>query len=139
MLRARKGQALVLVVVMLPVLIGIVGLAIDAGRIFDARRDLYNIADTSSRAGAMHIDQDKYRSSDGRDVVLNTGEAQQAALSYANQQGGGITASAAVSPSRITVSVQRQIKPTFLSIFNVGPVTISATASARPRHGIQNG
>ena len=55
--RGEAGQALVWTAVMLPLFLSVIGLAIDAGTIFDARRELQNVADSAARAGAMQIDQ----------------------------------------------------------------------------------
>ena len=49
---SQKGQAIVLIALMMVVLVGFVGLAIDSARAFDARRVLQDATDAAALAGA---------------------------------------------------------------------------------------
>ncbi len=131
------GQALVWVAVMLPLFLAVIGLSIDAGMIFDARRELQNVADAAARAGAMQIDQNAYRASSGATVVLDPAAARQAAMQEVGGQGAGMTVAVDVAPQRVVVQVSRNVRTSFLRLVGIGTVRISATAPAAPRYGIQ--
>lgn len=135
--RAEAGQALVWAAVMLPLFLSVIGLAIDAGTIFDARRELQNVADSAARAGAMQIDQTVYRQSSGATVVLDTAAARQAASEYAASQ-GNVAATVDVAPQQVVVHVSRDVPLSFLRLVGIGTVRITATAPAAPRHGISS-
>src|SRR5205814_676864 len=53
--RAR-AQALVFLTAMLPLFLGVIGLALNGGHLFDERANLQAIADASARAGAVQLD-----------------------------------------------------------------------------------
>ena len=134
---AQTGQAMVWVAVMMPLFLSVVGLAIDGGTVFDARRELQNVADSAARAGALQIDQTVYRQSSGNTVVLDPVAARQAAAQYVSSQGQGFSATITVGSKTIVVQVSRSIRTSFLSLVGIGTVHISATAPAAARFGIQ--
>lgn len=136
-LRHESGQALIWVAVMLPLFLAIVGLSIDAGIVFDARRELQNVADSAARAGAMQIDQAVYRQSGGVTVVLDPAAARAAAGQYVTSQGPGFAATIDVGSTDVVVQVSRDVPTGFLRLVGIGTVRITATAPAAPRYGIQ--
>lgn len=133
---AECGQVIAWVAVMLPLFLSIVGLAIDSGTVFDARRELQNVADSAARAGAMQIDQGTYRQSSGATVVLDVPAARQAAAEYVSSQGHGFAASIDVQPTRVVVQVSRNVPTTFLRLMGIHTVRITASAPAAARYGI---
>ena len=135
--RGETGQALVWVAVMLPLFLSVVGLAIDGGTVFDARRELQNVADSAARAGAMQIDQGVYRGSSGSTVVLDPAAARQAAAQYVASQGHEFTATIAVAPKTVVVQVSREVHTSFLRLVGIGTVHMTAMAPAAARFGIQ--
>ncbi len=136
--RAESGQALVWAAVMLSLFLSVIGLSIDAGTIFDARRELQNVADSAARAGAMQIDQNTYRASSGATVMLDPAAAHAAAAQYVESQGTGFTVAIDVASQRVVVQVSRSVPTSFLRLVGIGTVRVSATAPAVPRYGIQN-
>jgi uncharacterized membrane protein len=137
--RLDRAQAIVWAAVMFPFLLSIVGLAIDAGAVFDARRELQNVADGAARVGAMQIDQQAYRASSGSTVQLDAGGAQQVAATYISQQGKSVTATVSASTSRVVVSASQSVPTSFLRLVGIGAVQVSATATAEAAHGITQG
>lgn len=131
----QRGQAIVWVAVMLPLFLSVVGLAIDAGIVFDARRELQNAADAAARAGAMQVDEQTYRASSGATVVLDQPAARRVAAEYAAQQGVGV-AVIAVEPQRVVVEVSRDVPTSFLRLVGISTVRVTATAPAEVRYGI---
>ena len=133
----EAGQAIVWVAVMLPLLLSVVGLAIDAGIVFSARRDLQNVADSAARAGAMQVDEPTYRASSGASVVLHQAAAREIAGEYAASQGRGMAATIGVEPQRVVVSVSREVPTSFLRLAGIARVRVSATAPAEVRYGVE--
>ena len=134
---AEAGQAIVWVAVMLPLLLSVVGLAIDAGIVFSARRDLQNVADSAARAGAMQVDEPTYRASSGASVVLDQAAAREIAGEYAASQGRGMAATVGVEPQRVVVSVSREVPTSFLRLAGITMVRVIATAPAEVRYGVE--
>ena len=132
----QAGQAIVWAAVMLPLFLSVVGLTIDEGIVFDARRELQNVADSAARAGAMQVDQQAYRASSGATVVLDQAAARQVAAEYAASQGQGLAATIAVEPQRVVVQASREVPTSFLRLVGITSVRVSATASAEVRYGI---
>lgn len=142
--RPLRAQALVVVAVMIPGLLAVAGLAIDAGLVFDARRELYNVADAAARAGAMQLDEQVYRDSDGATVLLDEGKATDIATQYLEEYGGGAaefdySVAASAAQRRVTVVATGEVEPAFLSLLGISTVDISAEASATQRFGIEDG
>ena len=127
-----EGQVLVMVALMMVGLVGVVGLVTDGGLVFSQRRDLQNVADAAAAAGAMQIDEAAYRA-DGV-VVLDEAMAKQAAALYLD--GEGVTYSVSVSPNRVDVEVSRQATTGFLRVLGIDSVTVNASGSALPVHGV---
>jgi Flp pilus assembly protein TadG len=124
---------------MLPLFLAIVGLAIDGGIVFDARRETQNIADGAARAGATQLDEQTYRASSGQTIVLDQGSAQQAAAAYVANGGSALTANVSTDSQHVVVTVSRTVQPSFLRIVGLTTVQVSATATAEVQHGIAQG
>ena len=133
----ESGQAIVWAAVMLPFFLAIVGLAIDAGIVFSAKRDLQNVADSAARAGAMQVDEAAYRASSGVWVVLDQSAARRIAAEYAAGQGTNMATAVGVEPQRVVVSVSRDVPTGFLRLVGITTVRVSATAPAEVRYGIE--
>jgi Flp pilus assembly protein TadG len=86
LLRDDSGQAIVLVVALLAVLIGIAALVIDGGSWLRAQRHLQTAADAAALAGVQNLPAD-------------TSGAQSIAVNYAQTNYGGIPAPAVTFPS----------------------------------------
>ncbi|MCC6178316.1 MAG: pilus assembly protein, partial [Chloroflexi bacterium] len=122
LLTARRGQAIVWTAVMLPLFLSVVGLAIDGGIVFSARRELQNVADSAARAGAQQIDVQGYRESRGRTVVLDTAAAGDIAARYAGDQRLGADVEIEVGLRRVQVTVSRDVPTSFVRAVGVSTV-----------------
>ena len=69
----QAGQASVVLVGVLLLGLAFTGLAVDGARLFTARRDLQNVADSAALAGASAIDEARFRETDGAEVRLDAG------------------------------------------------------------------
>lgn len=131
----ERGQALVLVAIYLLGLIAVAGLVADGGLVLAQRRDLQNAADAAAAAGAMQLDEDHYRSTAGAEVALDEDAAYQAAAQHLAAEGDAVY-SVGVDDARVEVTVSRSANTAFLRLLGIESVTITAEASAEPRHGV---
>jgi hypothetical protein len=131
--RGESGQVLPIVTVMSLGLLAMVGLVVDAGLLFAARRDLQASADAAARAGASVIDEDAYRGSGGRRAVLDPAGARAAA--HHRLEGVDVVALHA-SPEEVVVGVARTQPLLLLRLIGAGSVRVEADSTARPRTGI---
>ena len=137
--RGEAGQALVLAVVLMPLFLAVVGLAIDGSVVFNARRELQNVADAAARAGAMQVDTRVYRDTAGATVVLDQASAQRVAGEYLGDRGEGFSATVATDPERVVVRVSREVPVAFLRMVGITSVRIGAVAPAEVRWGVERG
>lgn len=119
-----RGQALVLTIVFLTVLIGVSAMALDVGSWYRAKRALQAQADAAALAGAQALPG-------------STANAQSYAIQYATTNGGALDASGITFSTQYaandTISVQMSAPaPGFFSkLFGISSVTVGAKAAAR--------
>ena len=140
----HKAQVIVWVVVMLPFFLAIVGLTIDAGRLFDARREVQNVADGAARVAVEQIDRAALRRSGT--LQLDYIQAQNMATQYVySQESGSGWQQPTYDPdygggkavTGVTVHVSRNVPTSFMRIIKVvSTVTVSASAHAEACVGI---
>ena len=126
----QRGQMLMLTALLLPVLLGFAGLAIDFGIAAGGRRGAQNAADAAALAGAGILH-------DGSSVSA----ARTAALAWAQKNGyGGADVTVNIPPqsgphtgdsSYVEVLIREQRPTVFMRILQVDSVAISARAVAR--------
>lgn len=131
--RDESGQVLPLVTVMMLGLLAMVGLVIDGGLLFAARRDLQATADAAARGGAAVIDEEVYRQSGGRRAVLEPEGAESATF---RRLGDADVIFIRASSDAVEVRIARSQPLLLLGLIGVGPVRIEADSTARPRTGI---
>jgi Putative Flp pilus-assembly TadE/G-like len=124
MMKARneKGQATVLTLVFLTVLLGMAALVLDVGSWYRADRDTQSTADAAALAGAQALPE-------------STADASSLASSYASKNGGGlngVSVSSSISPNdTIKVTVKRPAPGIFTKLFGVSSVNVGSSATAR--------
>jgi Flp pilus assembly protein TadG len=122
--RNDSGQATVLTLVFLVVLLGMAALVLDIGSWYRADRATQSTADAAALAGAQAL-------------PYNPANAGSLALQYAGKNGGGLSASniqvlSGTGPNdTIKVKVQRPASGVFTKLFGVNSVTVGSKASAR--------
>lgn len=137
MSRNEQGQASALLVGILLLGLMVAGLGIDGARMFTARRDLQNVADSAALAGASSLDELRYRSSGGADVRLDPTAARAAIgeVLRAAELPQPVMVDVRVEPDRVEVRLRRPVHPLFLGLAGMRAQTIGAHASAAPRTG----
>lgn len=129
----ETGQVLPLVTVMSLGLLVMVGLVIDAGVMFAARRDLQATADSAARAGATTLNESVFRRTSGRDAVLDPAGAELAT----NERLQNVeVVELRASPEAVFVRVARAQPLLILGFLGLGSVRLEADSTARPRTGI---
>lgn len=142
---SRYGQAIIWIAVMLPFFLSIIGLAIDGGVVFSARRELQNLADGAARAAVTEIDEPLYLST--ATVALDPRAARRWAeeylADYAARRGSPFRALEATSieigTRAVAVEVRAQVPLSFLRIVGWQSVSVVARAPAVARYGITEG
>jgi hypothetical protein len=118
------GQATVITVLFLTVLLAMTAAVLDVGSWFRADRALQATVDAAALAGAQ-------------DLPKNTGQARAVALAYAGKNGGGVTGESITFESKFTdddTIVVKGEKPApgfFSKIIGIDSVTVAAGAKAR--------
>jgi Putative Flp pilus-assembly TadE/G-like len=121
--RNQRGQAMVLTLVFLAVLLGVAAAVIDVGAWYKAHRDVQATADAAALAGATALPESQ-------------SQASALALDYANRNGGGVTASdvtfsgTLVAGDTIAVTARKTVPGMFASLFGLGSVTARRPAKA---------
>jgi Flp pilus assembly protein TadG len=135
--RHASGQASVVIIGALLLGLAFTGLAVDGARLFTARRDLQNVADSAALAGASAIDEDHFRATEGREVRLDPAAARAAAARVLAASGVPTTAEVdiEVAPDRVFVRIARPVEMTFLRIIGTRAQQIGASATASPQTG----
>jgi hypothetical protein len=121
-IRSTQGQATVLTVVFLVVLLAMAALVLDVGSWYRAKRAAQSTADAAALAGAQ--------------ALPNTGNASTLAQQYATKNGGlgtgRVTFTTKItSNDTVTVSVKRTAPGFFAKMFGIRSVNVGATATAR--------
>jgi len=128
-LAGERGSVAISGLLLGVVLAMLVGLVVDVGQAFLARRELSSVADDAALAGSQDIDIPALH--EGR-LELNTSRARADALStiggYPKTKGEVTT-----SNDRVNVTVTRQVQTILGGLVGLRTFTISAHASAAPR------
>lgn len=132
-LRDEFGQVLPVVTVMSLGLLAMVGLVIDAGVIFAARRDLQAEVDAAARAGAGILDESVYRQTRGREAVLDPAGAE---LATRERLADLEITDLRASSEAVFVRAARPQTLVILSFLGLDSIRVEAHSTARPRTGI---
>jgi len=120
--QSERGQATVLTLIFLVVLLGMAALVLDIGSWYRADRDTQSTADSAALAGAQSLPDD-------------TGQAVSLASSYAGKNGGGLQSatisSSIASNDTIKVKISRQSPGIFTKLFGHDSTTVGSSATAR--------
>jgi len=134
----ERGQVLALTAVLMIGILAAVGLAVDAGLVFSARRYLQGAADAAATAAAQQVDVVAYRQSEGYVVQLDPQAAYAAAVARLQAAPQVQGYSVRVSTARVDVAVRGSARLAFLpAVLPLArTVPVGASAWAVPRYGI---
>ncbi len=132
--QSDRGQVLVWVAVLLPLLIALTGLVFDGGLLWTQYRRARWAADGAAVAAASDIDQVLYRD---QGQVRLTEQALYTAVYYAHENDPGLYINTVyVLNNVIYVQGQVQVEPIFLGLFGVDGLTLNVRGQERPAWGI---
>lgn len=120
----ERGQAILVTVLMLTVIIGAVAITLDVGEWYREQRQAQATADAAALAGAQ-------------DLPGNWTSASSSAMTYAKANGGGVSAADITPESEwqsfdtIDVTAHRKAPGIFSGLFGINLVNVSASAAAR--------
>lgn len=118
----QRGQASVLTLIFLTVLLGMAALVLDIGSWYRADRYTQSTADAAALAGAQALPED-------------AGEASSLASNYASKNGGGldtVAVSSSIAPNdTIRVRIARQSPGIFTKLFGLDSTRVGSAATAR--------
>ncbi len=134
--RGRDAGAMsVFVIGMSLVLFGVAGLAIDVGRVINARDRAYDVAEQAARKGADQINVTTLRVSGV--VVLDQGQAGAAARSYVSSNSGySLDGPITTTATTVTVPLKATLPTSLLSLVGINDLDIKASATASAVTGI---
>ena len=121
--RSQTGQAMVLTLVFLTVLLGMAAAVIDVGSWYRAHRQTQSTADATALAGAQELP--------------DAATAKSLALDYAGRNGGGVNSgdvsftSERSTNDTIHVTARKTVPGLFTRLFGLNSVTARSTAAAR--------
>jgi len=118
----ERGQALLWFALMLPMLLGIIGLATDAGAVYLQRQALQMVADDAARQGAEQLDVRQLYATD--QPALDPAAARQAALGYLAQVAPDSAAGVAADRQTVEVTLQRAVPLPFLAVIGLPTATV---------------
>lgn len=126
-MRDERGLAIsVWIVMIVPAVVLMFGVAYDLAGQFAARRHAYEVAAQAARVAGQQIDTDTYMS--GQRVVVDSARARSAAVAYIRSN--GMTGSATMTSSTtLTVIATATYRPAFLSGMGIGDLTVTSEAS----------
>ncbi len=126
-MRDERGLAIsVWIVMIVPAVVLMFGVAYDLAGQFAAKRHAYEVAAQAARVAGQQIDTDTYMS--GQRVVVDSARARSAAVAYIRSN--GMTGSATMTSSTtLTVIATATYRPAFLSGMGIGDLTVTSEAS----------
>ena len=134
--KSQAGQAIVLLTLMMIVLLGAVGFAIDGGQSYYYSSKIEISAGAAAMAGVVYMPSQF--SSAQASPSGSQNDAQDAAIAAAYQNGlqngvGGVSVTSAVvanHPNRLSVTVTKTFGTFFMQIFGIKTISVSRTAVA---------
>lgn len=126
-----RGQATLIILVWVLIVIALVGVVSDGGQALAQRRELQGLADGAARAGAAALNQDALV---GANVAqIDPQQAQAAVAQYLSAAGfSGSPPQVNVTPGGISVSLTQSYHPTFDQFIGIANVTLHASSSSEP-------
>jgi hypothetical protein len=121
--KSKRGQAMILTLVFMTVILGMAAAVVDVGAWYRAHRQMQNNADAAALAGAQALPE-------------STSQASSLAMSYATRNGGGVSSAditfgnTEVPNDTIQVTARKGVPGVFAKLFGLDSVTVRAHAKA---------
>jgi Flp pilus assembly protein TadG len=128
-LLSERGSVLIGGLLLSIALVMVIGLGVDVGHAFLARRQLTSIADDAALSGSQAINIPELHAGH---LQLDPGQAREEALRTITAN-PSTTGQATATTGQVTVTVTRTVPTILLGIVGLHSLTISAHATAAPR------
>jgi Flp pilus assembly protein TadG len=125
----ERGSVLVSGLLFSLALLLVIGVAVDLGRAFIAKRELATLADDAALTGSQALD---LRAVHAGRLALDPADARHTALRTLATE-PGVRGQASAGPDTVTVTVRRRIPTVLLRLAGTSALSISARATATPR------
>jgi len=125
-------------VVLLPFMLGLLGLSVDGGQMLITQRQIQGVAEGAARAGAEQLDARAARDNPSAPAALDPNLAWNAAADYVGAQPAGMSAAIDADAAHVSVELTSAAVPVvFLPAVGFKtPIHVKANAVAQPRTGI---
>jgi hypothetical protein len=128
--RGEDGQAAIVLLIALVVILAVAGLVIDGAAVVTGKIGLQAEADAAARRGSEAIDAGAFEATGAG--ILDPAAAEDAARSYVATTCPTCGVSVVATAGGVTVSLHRPQPTWFLRPLGVGSVTVAASSSASP-------
>jgi Flp pilus assembly protein TadG len=132
--RERRGQILPILALIVGGLLAVGALGIDVLYMYWGKDRLQNATDASALAGATYLTTVTFTGGNPACVSYSANNAQNAACTYALNNGVGFSEIQSITPATdgnsITVSTSRLVPALFMRVFGYSQYTVTATATA---------
>src|SRR5712692_5560693 len=132
-LQNRRGASAILLVLMIPVVVGMVALTVDIGRLDLEREKLTNVCDACAKAGGIDLP-----TAVSSDVNADLSRAEATAKQYASQNGINLASVQFVSDAvrdgngyALLVTAKEEVPMSFARIFGIDTRPVQAAAKVR--------
>ena len=125
--QGERGGIMPFILMLLPVLLGFVGLAYDGGVILAEHRHATNVAAAAARAGTNDLDEASVYAGDP--VMAPTAEA--TARSFALAQGANTALARRIEPDVLEVEATMRVDLLFLGVIGLGSQTVTGVADSK--------
>jgi Flp pilus assembly protein TadG len=128
-LRAQRGQAMIMMAILLPVLVGFVGLVVDAGMLYVVKGRLQNSVDAAALAGAQGLPV----AADAKAIACTYIDSNVVSnMTGATCGGKADVVTSGSGPDTITVTAHRSVPTTLMAVLgNVLPTNVGAQATVK--------
>jgi Flp pilus assembly protein TadG len=130
--RSERGSVGPFILILLPALVGLAGLAYDGGMLFAGRREVNNLAAAAARAGTNDLEEASIYAGDP--VMANSAEG--SAMTFALSHGADSAAATRLDPKLLRVTVTARVELVFLGLFGIGIQTVEGTGTSRVTPGV---
>lgn len=128
----EDGQAALLVVGFVLVVVAVAGVAVDVTRASLLRRSLQSAADSAASIGASQLDRDRYYGSGGAAAHLEPDAVARAAREVLDARPQVLSARVEPGRNEVRVRVGGRVRTSFLRLIGLRHVSVSAEAVAVP-------
>lgn len=128
----ERGAVSPFIMILMPALVALAGLAYDGGMLFAGRREANILAAAAARAGTNDLDETSIYEGD----PVMAASAPGSATGFAYAHGADTATATVIDPRHLEVVVTRQVNLTFLGIVGLGTQTVHGAGTSHVVPGV---